>query len=134
MNVLDNSTRSRVIGSTGAFATGGTALGGAVATIIYELFLPNLTPNGALALGVICSSILALLGSWAAPSKKAETEAYLGSVLAMAQYGDHGRLQSTSSVSTEPASTEAVSGLEAGYELIDVGGTEFTDPAYASTK
>lgn len=134
MNVLDNSTRTRVIGSTGAFATGGTALGGAVATIIYELFLPNLTPNGALALGVICSSILALLGSWAAPSKKAETEAYLGSVLAMAQYGDHGRLQPASSAAATPALAEDVSEPEPGYELIDIGGTEFTDPAYASTK
>lgn len=100
MNVLDNSTRTRVIGSTGAFATGGTALGGAVATIIYELFLPNLTPNGALC--VICSSILALLGSWVAPSP--------------------------------PAPAEDASEPEPVYELIDIGGTEFTDPAYASTK
>lgn len=134
MNVLDNSTRARSLGSTTAFATGGTALGGAVATLIYELFLPSLTANGALALGVVCSTLLAAIGGWLAPSKKAETEAYLGSVLAMAQYGDHGRLQPASSVSTEPASTEAVSEPEDGYELIGVGGTEFTDPAYASTK
>lgn len=142
MNILDNSTRRRTVGSTTAFAAGGTALGGAVATIIHELFLPNLTANGALALGVVCSAVLAVLGGWAAPSKKAETEAYLGSVLAMAQYGDHGRL-SMGKVTQVPVpvveAEQLASALEEvetsdSYELVDTAGTEFSNPAYALGK
>lgn len=144
MKVLDNSTRRRVVGSTTAFAAGGTALGGAVATIIHELALPNLTANGALALGVVCSAVLAILGGWAAPSKKAETEAYLGSVLAMAQYGNHGRLSPVAQ--KMPAIPGPVSDLEStsdtsvadevppGYELVDTAGTEYSNPAYALGK
>ena len=149
MATLTNQTRKRTVGSTTAFATGGTALGGAVATIIHELLLPDLTANGALALGVVCSALLALAGGWLAPSSKAETEAYLGSVLAMARQGDHGRLgtaqpgqaveveqvePATATEQEQPVKEPELAEIPDGYELVDTAGTEYSNPAYALGK
>lgn len=136
MNVLDNSTRRRSIGSTTAFATGGTTAGYALAVLAYELFGLPLSTEGVLALALVLSLVGAVVGGWAAPSKKAETEAYLGSVLAMARQGDHGRLstvqpaQPAPVAEAEPAPAETVPVPE-GYELVDTAGTEYSDPAYA---
>lgn len=129
-----------LIAFTTAFAAGGTALGGAVATIIHELFLPGLTAHGALPLGVVCSAVLAVAGGWAAPSKKAETEAYLGSVLAIAQYGDHGHLGKVTQVpvpvteTEQPASVPEEVETSDSYDLVDTAGTEYSTPAYALGK
>lgn len=135
MNVLDNSTRRRSIGSTTAFATGGTTAGYALAVLAYELFNLPLSTEGVLALALVLSLAGAVIGGWAAPSKKAETEAYLGSVLAMARQGDHGRLgtfQPAPVAEAEPAPAEAVpDAVPEGYELVDTAGTEYSDPAYA---
>ncbi|WP_237242556.1 hypothetical protein [Rothia nasimurium] len=135
MNILDNSTRRRSIGSTTAFATGGTTAGYALAVLAYELFNLPLSTEGVLALALVLSLAGAVIGGWAAPSKKAETEAYLGSVLAMARQGDHGRLGATQpaqAVEADPAPTEPVSdAVPEGYELVDTAGTEYSDPAYA---
>lgn len=138
MNVLDNSTRRRSIGSTTAFATGGTTAGYALAVLVYELFNLPLSTEGVLALALVLSLVGAVVGGWAAPSKKAETEAYLGSVLAMAQRGDHGKLTQAQPIEgaaptpkPEFASEEDTS---EGYELVDTAGTEFSDPAYAVGK
>lgn len=149
MNVLDNSTRRRSIGSTTAFATGGTTAGYALAVLVYELFNLPLSTEGVLALALVLSLAGAVIGGWAAPSKKAETEAYLGSVLAMARQGDHGRLGTA-----QPAQPPAVGQVEPvpvteqeqlvkepelaeipdGYELVDTAGTEYSNPAYALGK
>lgn len=147
MNVLDNSTRRRSIGSTTAFATGGTTAGYALAVLAYELFNLPLSTDGVLALALVLSLVGAVVGGWAAPSKKAETEAYLGSVLAMARQGDHGRLgtaqptQSPAVEQVEPVPTTEQSDEEPelaaapdGYELVDTAGTEYSNPAYALGK
>lgn len=133
MNILDNSTRRRSIGSTTAFATGGTTAGYALAVLAYELFNLPLSTEGVLALALVLSLAGAVIGGWAAPSKKAETEAYLGSVLAMARQGDHGRLGTTQpGQEVEPAPAEPVSDdVPEGYELVDTAGTEYSDPSYA---
>lgn len=135
MNILDNSTRRRSIGSTTAFATGGTTAGYALAVLAYELFSLPLSTEGVLALALVLSLAGAVIGGWAAPSKKAETEAYLGSVLAMARQGDHGRLgtaQPAQVVEVEPAPAEtAPATVPEGCELVDTAGTEYSDPAYA---
>lgn len=149
MNVLDNSTRRRSVGSTTAFATGGTTAGYALAVLAYELFNLPLSTEGVLALALVLSLVGAVVGGWAAPSKKAETEAYLGSVLAMARQGDHGRLNTSQTAQpltveqVEPATateqeqpTEEPGLAEApeGYELVDTAGTEYSNPAYALGK
>lgn len=149
MNVLDNSTRRRSIGSTTAFATGGTTAGYALAVLAYELFNLPLSTEGVLALALVLSLVGAVVGGWAAPSKKAETEAYLGSVLAMARQGDHGRLgtiQSASAPAVEqvepvtvteqekPAEEPDEAAAPDGYELVDTAGTEYSNPAYALGK
>lgn len=135
MNILDNSTRRRSIGSTTAFATGGTTAGYALAVLAYELFNLPLSTEGVLALALVLSLAGAVIGGWAAPSKKAETEAYLGSVLAMARQGDHGRLGTTQpaqAVEAEPTLAEpAPDDVPEGYELVDTAGTEYSDPEYA---
>ena len=142
MNVLDNSTRRRSVGSTTAFATGGTTAGYALAVLAYELFSLPLSTEGVLALALVLSLAGAVIGGWAAPSKKAETEAYLGSVLAMARQGDHGRLGATQPAQTvEAEQVEPVpvteqeqpdeSSAPDGYELVDTAGTEYSNPAYA---
>lgn len=135
MNILDNSTRRRTVGSTTAFATGGTTAGYALAVLAYELFNLPLSTEGVLALALVLSLVGAVVGGWAAPSKKAETEAYLGSVLAMARQGDHGRLGTTQpaqTVEAEPAPAEpAPDDVPEGYELVDTAGTEYSDPEYA---
>lgn len=86
-----------------------------------------------------------MVGGWAAPSKKAETEAYLGPVLAMARQGDHGRLGTAQPA--QPPAVEQVEPVPAtkqeqpdesaapdGYELVDTAGTEYSNPAYALGK
>lgn len=147
MNILDNSTRRRSVGSTTAFATGGTTAGYALAVLAYELFNLPLSTEGVLALALVLSLVGAVVGGWAAPSKKAETEAYLGSVLAMARQGDHGRLGSIQPApapaveQVEPATATEQSAEEPelaevpdGYELVDTAGTEYSNPAYALGK
>ncbi|MBF0809293.1 hypothetical protein E4U03_11855 [Rothia nasimurium] len=146
MNVLDNSTRRRSIGSTTAFATGGTTAGYALAVLAYELFNLPLSTEGVLALALVLSLVGAVVGGWAAPSKKAETEAYLGSVLAMAQQGDHGRLGTTQPPAVEqvepatateqeqPTEEPELTEIPDGYELVDTAGTEYSNPAYALGK
>lgn len=146
MNVLDNSTRRRSIGSTTAFATGGTTAGYALAVLVYELFNLPLSTEGVLALALVLSLVGAVVGGWAAPSKKAETEAYLGSVLAMAQQGDHGRLGTTQPPAVEqvepatateqeqPTEEPELTEIPDGYELVDTAGTEYSNPAYALGK
>lgn len=138
MNILDNSTRRRSVGSTTAFATGGTTAGYALAVLAYELFSLPLSTEGVLALALVLSLVGAVVGGWAAPSKKAETEAYLGSVLAMARQGDHGRLgtpqpaQPAPVAEAEPAPAETTPDpVPEGYELVDTAGTKYSDPAYA---
>lgn len=149
MNVLDNSTRRRSVGSTTAFATGGTTAGYALAVLAYELFNLPLSTEGVLALALVLSLAGAVVGGWAAPSKKAETEAYLGSVLAMARQGDHGRLitsrpaqplaveqvePATATEQEQPAEEPDEAAAPDGYELVDTAGTEYSNPAYALGK
>ena len=152
MNILDNSTRRRSIGSTTAFATGGTTAGYALAVLAYELFNLPLSTEGVLALALVLSLAGAVVGGWAAPSKKAETEAYLGSVLAMARQGDHGRLGTTqpdqvpapvneqadpaplAKEQEKPAEEPDEAAAPDGYELVDTAGTEYSNPAYALGK
>lgn len=149
MNVLDNSTRRRSVGSTTAFATGGTTAGYALAVLAYELFNLPLSTEGVLALALVLSLVGAVVGGWAAPSKKAETEAYLGSVLAMARQGDHGRLgsiqpapapaveqvePSTATEQEKPAEEPDEAAAPDGYKLVDTAGTEYSNPAYALGK
>lgn len=149
MNILDNSTRRRSIGSTTAFATGGTTAGYALAVLAYELFNLPLSTEGVLALALVLSLVGAVVGGWAAPSKKAETEAYLGSVLAMARQGDHGRLgtiqpvqplaveqvePATATEQEQPAEEPELAAAPDGYELVDTAGTEYSNPAYALGK
>lgn len=146
MNILDNSTRRRSIGSTTAFATGGTTAGYALAVLAYELFNLPLSTEGVLALALVLSLVGAVVGGWAAPSKKAETEAYLGSVLAMARQGDHGRLSTaqptqppaveqvepaTETEQEQPTEEPELAEIPDGYELVDTAGTEYSNPAYA---
>ncbi len=132
MNILDNSTRTRTVGSTTAFATGGTTAGYALAVLAYELFGLPLSTEGVLALALVLSIIGTVLGGWAAPNKKAETEAYLGSVLAMARYGDHGKLPQPKPA--EPQQVTAPADVPEGYELVDTAGTKYSDPAYGLAK
>lgn len=144
MATLTHATRSRTVGSTTAFATGGTAVGGALALVLNELFALPLSESGVMALGMLLSAVGAVLGGWLAPSKKAETEAYLGSVLAMARYGDHGRLTSAPAQApdtsadypsvSEPQPQAAAPVPEPTPVMVDTAGTEFTDPAYATAK